>query len=158
ALIVATIEPCLHGFWRSCNPLFKSDDRFFGRLQTVVGDRQKGAVQFSLVLVEDLDDVPVRRRVRELEDIRSRAEYLPRKFYELVKGKHRLLVPLACPRQRQHHHEHTSEDECGNSQMIRHFEFPFSRAIRISDFPTAPESAGHWMGILLAALGKFSSR
>src|SRR5580658_5941177 len=94
AVVLTWIEPCPNRFRRTNGPFCERYDRLARRFEAIIGDRQKRSVQVILVFVEHLHDVSIRRRVRELEHVRSRQQYLSRDLDRSAEGEDGFLVPL----------------------------------------------------------------
>ena len=101
-VVVAGIEPRLHGFRRAGCRFFEGDDRLLGGPQALVGDREESPVEMPFVLAEDLNDVAVRLRIGQLEYVRSRWQHLAWNFDRTAEREDRLLVPFASGCERNH--------------------------------------------------------
>src|SRR5580700_4436119 len=90
----AGIEPRLQGIRRPGGPLLELDDGFVRRAKMVIGNREERPEYMVFILIEDLNDMPVRLGTGQLENVRTGRQYLPRNFDRTTECKHSFLVPF----------------------------------------------------------------
>src|SRR5258708_10379054 len=92
--VIARIEPGPKSLRLSRWCLPELELRLAGRFQAVVGDRENGCLQVLFVLIEDLNDVPVRRRIHQLHDVHTWRQHLVGYLNRFIDCKNGFLVPL----------------------------------------------------------------
>jgi hypothetical protein len=67
--VIARIEPRSQRFGLTSGCFPPLELSFAGGTKAVIRDRQNGGLKLIFTFVEDLNDVPVRRRVHQLHDV-----------------------------------------------------------------------------------------
>src|SRR5215472_18047409 len=91
---LAWVEPCVDSLWLICASLFKENDGFLWRLHSVVRNCKDRREDLILLSVEDLNDVPIRKRIRKSEYVLPCRQDCPRNLDSLAERQNRFLIPL----------------------------------------------------------------
>jgi hypothetical protein len=91
-ILVAGIKPLHQGRRLPGTRFCQGDYRIWGRLHPYGRDGLKPGVEHAVIRIEDLDDVPIVRRIRQLEDVGSSRQYLPRNLHRGTEGNGGLLI------------------------------------------------------------------
>src|SRR5947207_13026395 len=93
AEVIARVEPGVQSRCGSLRRFVEQEAGMAGRPQPVIGNCHYGVDNMPLIFGEDLDDVPVGRRIEQLEYIGDSRQYSVLNLYRLVRSKVSFLVP-----------------------------------------------------------------